>query len=45
MPQTKGDQTMRKLTPAQQIAALAPKVTIPLANMALELIRFVKEPK
>jgi hypothetical protein len=41
MTSTKGDQTMQ--TPAQQIAALDPKVAIALANMALEYVRFVKE--
>jgi hypothetical protein len=42
---TKGDQTMRKLTQAQLIAALDPAWNIYVAEKALEYVRFVKEPK
>jgi hypothetical protein len=45
MTSTKGDQNMRKLTPAQQVAALDPKWNIGIAELALEYVRFVKEPK
>jgi hypothetical protein len=45
MTSTKGDQTMRKLTQAQLIAALDPEWNIYIAEKALEYVKFVKEPK
>jgi hypothetical protein len=45
MTSTKGDQTMRKLTQAQLLAALDPSWNIYIAEKALEYVRFVKEPK
>jgi hypothetical protein len=42
---TKGDQTMRKPSQAQLLAALDPTWNIYIAEKALEYVRLVKEPK